>query len=90
MEKPTGFLNSEADSVVKLAAQICLTLCDPMDGSPPGSLCLWESPGKNTRVSCHAFLPPGNLPDPGIEPESLMFPTLTGRLFATGTAWGAL
>ena len=34
--------------------------------------------------------PPGNLPDPGIEPESLMSPTLSDRFFATGTAWGAL
>ena len=37
----------------------CLTLCDPMDCSPPGS---WspgvhgDSPGKNTGVGCH-FLP---------------------------------
>ena len=28
------------------------------------------SPGKNTGVGCHA-LPPGDLPNPGIEPESL-------------------
>ena len=26
--------------------QLCLTLCDPMDCSPPGSSCLWNSPGK--------------------------------------------
>ena len=25
----------------------------------------WDSPGKNTRVSCHALFQ-GNLPDPGI------------------------
>ena len=29
------------------------TLCDPIDGSPPGS---WDSPGKNTGVGCHFFL----------------------------------
>ena len=30
----------------------------------------WNSPGKNTGVGCRA-LPPGDLPDPGIEPRSL-------------------
>ena len=36
--------------------QLCLTLCSPMDCRPPGSLCPWDSPGKNTVVSCHAPL----------------------------------
>ena len=35
--------------------QLCLTLCDPIDGSPPGS-CPWDSPGKNTGVGCHFLL----------------------------------
>ena len=30
-------------------------LCDPTDGSPPGS-CPWDSPGKNTGVGCHFLL----------------------------------
>ena len=30
----------------------------------------WDSPGKNTGVGCH-FLSPGDLPNPGIKPESL-------------------
>ena len=30
-------------------------------------------------------LPPGNLPDPGVESESLMSPALTGRFFTTST-----
>ena len=34
--------------------QSCPTLCDPMDGSPPGSP--WDSPGKNTGVGCHFLL----------------------------------
>ena len=29
------------------------------------------------------FPPPGDLPDPGIEPTSPMAPVLTGRLFTT-------
>ena len=28
--------------------------------------------------------PPGSLPDPGIEPTSLMSPALAGELFTTG------
>ena len=30
-----------------------------------------------------SFPPPGDLPDPGIEPASLMSPGLTGRFFTT-------
>ena len=33
--------------------QSCLTLCDPIDGSPPGSPRPWDSPGKNAGVVCH-------------------------------------
>ena len=36
--------------------QSCLTLCDPMDYSPPGSSVHRYSPGKNTGVGCHALL----------------------------------
>ena len=35
--------------------QSCPTLCDPIDGSPPGPLS-WDSPGKNTEVGCHFLL----------------------------------
>ena len=34
--------------------------------------------------------PPGNLPDPGIEPVSLMSPALAGGFFTTGATWEAL
>ena len=34
--------------------------------------------------------PPGDLPNPGIEPESLMSPALAGRFFTTSTTWEAL
>ena len=36
--------------------QSCPTLCDPIDGSPPGSSRPWDSPGKNTEVGCHFLL----------------------------------
>ena len=35
-------------------------------------------------------LPPRDLPDPGIKPESLMSPALVGGFFMTSTSWGAL
>ena len=40
---------------MRLVAQLCPTLRDPMDCSPPGSS-VWNSPGKKTGMSCHAFL----------------------------------
>ena len=36
--------------------QLCPTLCNPMDCSPPRFLCPWDSPGKNTEVGCHSLL----------------------------------
>ena len=36
--------------------QSCLTLCNSMDCSPPGSSIHEDSPGKNTGVGCHALL----------------------------------
>ena len=38
------------------SVQSCLTLCDPMDSSSPGSSLHGNSPGKNTGVGCHFFL----------------------------------
>ena len=34
--------------------------------------------------------PPGDLPDPGIKPESLMSPALEGGFFTTSATWEAL
>ena len=45
-----------ADTVLCLVTQLCLTLCDPMDYSSPGSSVHGDSPGKNTRVGSHALL----------------------------------
>ena len=42
--------------VKMLAAQSCLTLCEPMDYSPPGFSVPWDSPGKNTGVGCRFLL----------------------------------
>ena len=37
--------------------QSCLTLCDPIDYSSPGSVCPWDSPGKDTGVAGRALIP---------------------------------
>ena len=34
--------------------------------------------------------PPGDLPNPGTEPASLMSPTLAGRFFTTSASWEAV
>ena len=36
-------------------AQSCLTLCNPVDCSLPGSSVHGDSPGKDTGVGCHAL-----------------------------------
>ena len=46
-------------------AQLCPTLCDPIDCSLPGSSCPWDFPGKNTGVGCH-FLLQEIFPTPGL------------------------
>ena len=52
---------------VCLATQSCLTLCDPMNCSPPGSSVHGDSLGKNTGVGCHAHLQ-GIVPTQGSNP----------------------
>ena len=42
--------------VLCLVAQLCVTLCDPMDCSLPGSSVHGNSLGKNTGVGSHALL----------------------------------
>ena len=39
-----------------VVARSCLTRCDPVDCSPPGSSVHGASPGKDTGVGCHALL----------------------------------
>ena len=49
------FLKKAAAAAAK-SLQSCLTLCDPIDGSPPGSPVPGDSPGKNTGVGCQFLL----------------------------------
>ena len=67
--------------------QSCPTLCNPMDCSLPSS-CPWDSPGQEywNGLPCP---PPGDLPNPEIEPASLTSPTLAGGFFTTSATWEA-
>ena len=48
-------------------SQSCLTFCDPIDCSPPGSSVHGIFPGMNTGVGCH-FLLQGIFPTQGLNP----------------------
>ena len=54
-------------AVLCLVSQSCLTLCDPMDCSPPDSSVHGDSPGKNTGVGSLSRLQ-GIFPTQGLSP----------------------
>ena len=62
--------------------QLCLTLCNPTDCSPPVSSVY--SPGKNIGVGCH-FLLQEIFPTQGSNSTPLMSPASAGRFFTTST-----
>ena len=43
----------------------------------------------STQLEWVALSFPGDLPNPGIKPMSLMFPALAGGFFTTSTTWEA-
>ena len=47
--------NHQVPAAAAKSRQSCPTLCDPIDGGPPG-FCPWDSPGKNNGVGCHFLL----------------------------------
>ena len=54
---------------VCLVAQLCLTLCNPLDCSLPGSSVRGDSLGKNTGVGCCILLQgifPTQVSNPGL------------------------
>ena len=67
--------------------QSCLTLCDTMNHSPPGSSVhgiLQE------RILEWVAVPSSrDIPNSGIEPASLICPALAGRFFTTSKTWEA-
>ena len=75
------------EHVLVMLLQLCPTLCDPMNCSPPGVLsmgfCRQES---WSGLPC----PPPDLPNSGVEPAFLTSPASAGRFFPTSTTWEAL
>ena len=65
----------------------CLTLCDLIHCRPPGSPVHGIS--RQEYLSGFSCPPPGDLPNPGIKPTSLMSPALAGGFFATSSKWEA-
>ena len=61
-------------------AQSSPTLCDLMDCQAPLSLKF----SRQEYWSRFPFPPPGDLPDPGIEPVYFVSPALAGGFFTTG------
>ena len=64
--------HTQSIPVLCLVTQSCLPLCNPMDCNPPGSSIHGDSPGKNTRVDCHALLQ-GIFPIQGLNPGLLHY-----------------
>ena len=63
-------------------AQSCPILCDPVDCSPAAPQSMEFS---RQEYWCGLPFPtPGDLPDPGIEPASLVSAALAGRFFTAG------
>ena len=60
---------------------LCPTLCNPMDCNPSGSSVHGILQAR--ILEWVAFPSPGDLPDPGTKPESLMPATLAGGFFTT-------
>ena len=67
------------DAVCVKALQSCLTLCDPMDVSLPGSSVHGILQARILELVSVSYL--GELPDPGIEPTSFASPALAGGVF---------
>ena len=68
--------------------QSCLTLCNPVEWACQAPLSMEFSRQEYWRGL--TFPPPGDLPNPGIEPGSLTSPALTGRFFTPSATWEAL
>ena len=61
------YLNILCCAVLCLVAQLCPTLCNPVDYSLPASSIHGDSPDKNTGVGCHNLLQ-GIFPTQGSNP----------------------
>ena len=77
-----------SDDCVCLVAQMGPSLCGPMECSPPGSS-VHGIFSRQEHWSGVPFPPPGDLPDPGIEPRFPVSPPVAGRFFTTSATWEA-
>ena len=96
--KPMGALSMFPESEIRdhctLPCSVCVLsrfghvwLCDPIDCSPPGSS-VHGIPQQEYQGGL--LCPPlGDLPNPGIEPVSLMSPALAASFFTTTATWEA-
>ena len=85
---------------VCLVAQLCPTLCGPMDCRPSGSSARRIFSGKNTGVGCHALLQeifPTQRSKPGhLHCRQILYhqihqgSPLAGKFFTTSATWEAL
>ena len=73
--------------VLGVNTQLCPTLCAPWTAARQSPLSVEFS--RREYWSGLPFPPPGDLPDPGIDPESLASPALAGGFFSTGATWEA-
>ena len=85
-QMPCGTVKAKSDATLAIScrgllcsdAQLCPTLCDPMYCIARQAPLSMDFPGNNTGVGCRFLLHSEDLPNPGIEPASLMSPELVG------------
>ena len=71
-----------------MCLSVCMLSCVQLFATPWTVACQTFLPMEFSRQeywSRSPFSTPGDLPNPGIEPESLASPTLAGRFFITST-----
>ena len=78
---------SSGTKLICLAAQSCLTLCEPINCSPPGSSVHGIFfPGKNTGVGCHFLLQKSSWPRDQTCISDVSF--IAGIFFTNTEPWG--
>ena len=73
-------------AALRLVPRSCLTLCDPMECSPPGSSVHGESPGRHIGVGHHVLLQ-GIFPTQGSNPSLLHCRRILYHLSHQGRSW---
>ena len=86
--QPSGLCACVCVCVCVCLLQSHLTLCNPLDCSPPSSSVHGISKQAYwSRLPCS---PPRNVPNPGIKPVSHMSSALAGGFFTISATWEAL